>query len=83
MMAVLLAPRTPHAARRTLTWSIDTNSWRFHLSISALLTNVRCTPSDLCMPEQSRHMKMPYVVDAHVGFLALQSKQVCAALTSS
>mmetsp|Transcript_43828 Transcript_43828/g.89530 ORF Transcript_43828/g.89530 Transcript_43828/m.89530 type:complete len:345 (-) Transcript_43828:226-1260(-) len=39
--------------------SIDTSSYRFHVSISQLLTNVRCTPSDRWMPEQSRHMKIP------------------------
>ncbi len=39
------------------------------------LTKVRWTPSDLWMPEQSMQMKMPYVTEAQVGFLAPQSKQ--------
>lgn len=31
-----------------------------HLSISTLRTNVKCTPSDRCMPEQSCHMRAAY-----------------------
>ena len=34
-----------------------------------------CTPSRRCVPEHSRHMSVPYVTDAHEGFLAGQSKQ--------
>eukprot|EP00964_Phaeocystis_antarctica_P135049 scaffold99400_cov55-Phaeocystis_antarctica.AAC.1 len=34
-----------------------------------------CTPSRRCVPEHSRHMSVPYVTDAHDGFLAVQSKQ--------
>ena len=37
-----------------------------------------CTPSRLCVPEHSRHMSVPYVTDAHEGFFAGQSKQICA-----
>eukprot|EP00967_Tisochrysis_lutea_P145950 scaffold274714_cov21-Tisochrysis_lutea.AAC.1 len=35
-----------------------------------------CTPSRRCMPEQSRHISVPKVTEAQVGFLAGQSKQV-------
>ena len=41
------------------------------------------TPRLRCMPEHSRHMKVPYVTLAHEGFLAGQSKQMrslCRAL---
>ena len=40
------------------------------------LTKLICVPIERCLPEQSKHSKMPYVADAHVGFLALQSKHV-------
>lgn len=39
------------------------------------LTNVKCTPNDRWTAEQSMQMKTPYVTEAHVGFLELQSKQ--------
>ena len=39
-------------------------------------TKVRCTPSERWMPEQSMQMKMPYVTEAHVGFLHPQSKHI-------
>ena len=40
-------------------------------------TKVRWTPSERWMPEQSMQMKMPYVTEAHVGFLHPQSKHIC------
>jgi hypothetical protein len=36
-----------------------------------------CTPRLRWTAEQSRQRKMPYVTEAQVGFLALQSKHIC------
>ncbi|KAL9266941.1 Dolichyl-diphosphooligosaccharide--protein glycosyltransferase subunit 4A-like protein [Drosera capensis] len=37
------------------------------------------TPRPRCFPEHSRHMKMPYVTEAHCGFFWEQSTQVLLA----
>lgn len=41
------------------------------------LTKLMCVPIRRCCPEQSKQIKMPYVTEAHVAFLAPQSKQFC------
>ena len=39
--------------------------------------NVKCTPSERWVAEQSIHRNTPYVTLAHVGFVRLQSKHCC------
>jgi hypothetical protein len=46
------------------------------------LTKEMWTPRPWCTAEQSMQRKTPYVTDAHVGFLALQSKHICVAVTT-
>mmetsp|Transcript_31005 Transcript_31005/g.118913 ORF Transcript_31005/g.118913 Transcript_31005/m.118913 type:complete len:281 (+) Transcript_31005:2100-2942(+) len=53
--------------------SILCTSHSFHLSMPTLLTKDKCTPSPLCFPEHSKHIKVPYVTVAHCGFFAEQS----------
>ena len=51
------------------TWTAD------QASIVTDRTKEMCTPSPRCLPEHSRHMKMPYDTDAHCGFFCLQSEK--------
>lgn len=50
-------------------------SW-FQLSKVVDLTKLMCTPRLRCVAEQSRHISIPKVTDAQVGFLELQSKHI-------
>ena len=44
-----------------------------HESMVTLLTKEMCTPMPLCAPEHSRHMRAPYVTEAHCGWFEPQS----------
>lgn len=61
-----VCPTTP-----TLSWS------SVHVSRVDDRTKLRCTPRLRCTPAHDRQMNTPYGTDAHVGFLAGQSKQTC------
>ena len=44
-----------------------------HESMVTLLTKEMCTPMPLWAPEHSRHIKAPYVTEAHCGWFEPQS----------